>query len=393
MAIGIIDAYVREMLRGGNVVINDADINDAEINDATIDGGTIDGVEVTGDLIDATTYIVDNSDATKRLKFELGGQTTGTDRTLTPPNADDTIMGLATAQTVTGAKTFGAAGAVGKLKIAGTTSGAVTLDATAVAGTGVLTLPAATDTLVGKATTDTLTNKTLTAPVMTTPTLGVATATSINKVAFTAPATGATLVVPDGAAITLPTGTRTLASLDGSETLSNKTFGAGTVLSTTTATGVQAKGAASGAAGAVTSLTVVKSSMADNTAVDAFTVTVPNGTIGGALFVKAAGILGDCDSAGAMHCLIPISRIAGAALKTALNDYGASSQQVNTSGAVADATVDVIRGATVGAVGATQTFTVQVKVQRTAGASTLHTAVLEVVLLNGMASGITIAAA
>ena len=45
--------------------------------------------------------------------------------------------------------------------IAGDTSGSVTLSAPAVAGSSVLTLPVATDTLVGKATTDTLMNKTL----------------------------------------------------------------------------------------------------------------------------------------------------------------------------------------------------------------------------------------
>ena len=45
--------------------------------------------------------------------------------------------------------------------VAGDTSGSVTLQAPAVAGASVLTLPVVTDTLVGKATTDTLTNKTL----------------------------------------------------------------------------------------------------------------------------------------------------------------------------------------------------------------------------------------
>jgi hypothetical protein len=49
----------------------------------------------------------------------------------------------------------------------GSTSGTITVQATAVAGTTTLTLPAATDTLVGKATTDTLTNKTLTTPTLT----------------------------------------------------------------------------------------------------------------------------------------------------------------------------------------------------------------------------------
>lgn len=80
--------------------------------------------------------------------------------TLTGPAASGTVMTLGNTETVTGVKTFGSAGAVGRLKIAGTTSGAITLDATAVAGSGVLTLPAATDTLVGKATTDVFSNKT-----------------------------------------------------------------------------------------------------------------------------------------------------------------------------------------------------------------------------------------
>ena len=60
---------------------------------------------------------------------------------------------------------------VTSMGFAGSTSGATTVQATAVAGTTTLTLPAATDTLVGKATTDTLTNKTLTSPTLNTPTI------------------------------------------------------------------------------------------------------------------------------------------------------------------------------------------------------------------------------
>ena len=60
---------------------------------------------------------------------------------------------------------------VASFAFSGSTSGTTTVQATAIAGTNTLTLPATTsDTLVGKATTDTLTNKTLTSPTITTPT-------------------------------------------------------------------------------------------------------------------------------------------------------------------------------------------------------------------------------
>jgi hypothetical protein len=56
---------------------------------------------------------------------------------------------------------------VASFAFSGSTSGTTTVQATAIAGTNTLTLPATTsDTLVGKATTDTLTNKTLTSPTI-----------------------------------------------------------------------------------------------------------------------------------------------------------------------------------------------------------------------------------
>lgn len=150
--------------------------------------------------------------------------------TLTGPAASGTAMTLGNNETVTGVKTFGAAGNVGKLVVAGTTSGTTTVNATATAS-GTLTLPAATDTLVGKATTDVLTNKTY-------DTAGAGNTFSINGVAATANtgtgsvvrASSPTITTPTISSIvntgtlTLPTVTDTMVGRLSTDTLTNKTI-------------------------------------------------------------------------------------------------------------------------------------------------------------------------
>jgi hypothetical protein len=124
------------------------------------------------------------------------------------------------------------ASVLGSVKLFGSTSGDATIQPAAVAGAATaVTLPAVSGTLATLAGTETLTNKTLTAPTittmtyagttlsnavtgtgamvlatsptLTTPVLGVATATSVNKVAITAPATSATLTIADGKTATI----------------------------------------------------------------------------------------------------------------------------------------------------------------------------------------------
>lgn len=231
-----------------NAIIGDLEVlsskltfHNGSVNDPLV-GETVAATLTNKNLSDSTTSIVDSTDPTIAVKINAAGTTaTSTtllssqtaNRTLTLPDATDTLVGRDTTDTltnksidgatntltnipdsalsanivlvdgvqaITGAKTFGAAGDVGKLIIAGTTSGTTILDASAIAS-GTLTLPAATDTLVARNTTDTLTNKTLTSPVINTATADTITGIAAGPLTLSSP-TGQDLILQNDAVTT-----------------------------------------------------------------------------------------------------------------------------------------------------------------------------------------------
>lgn len=139
--------------------------------------------------------------------------------------------------------------------------------------------------------------------------------------------------------------------------------------------------------GARTVLNNLVETMADATFKDVLTVTVPNTTSFGAVFLEVVGALGDSDSAHAVRVVVAISRIAGAATLAAI----ALTAGAATTGATANAAVTAGVTAMTGAVGATQTFTIQLKVTRSAGAAANHRTFIIADCHDPMMAGISIA--
>ena len=151
------------------------------------------------------------------LKFVQGGNSTtitenspSSDITLTlPKDADGLLMNIEHGGDATKEVVFDSSGATTAKEL--TISSSHTDDRT-------LTLPDATDTIVGRATTDTLTNKTLTSPVLTTPQINDTSSDHQYIFAASELAADRTVTLP------LLTGNDEFVFKDHTQTLTNKTF-------------------------------------------------------------------------------------------------------------------------------------------------------------------------
>lgn len=171
-----------------------------------------------------------------------------------------------------------------------------------------------------------------------------------------------------------------------------------TVLSSPSTGAIQQTNGSGGVAGAATSTTRLPklvSSIADNTATDVLTVTVPNAAHAATLIVTltgrlgAGGAIGADEAVGTITYAFSIARTAGVAtVVTASTAYGSATSSVAGAATI---TVTAAASAMTGAVGATQTFTIQATIAKGSGSSANHKCTLLAECINGNATGITIA--
>jgi hypothetical protein len=154
----------------------------------------------------------------------------------------------------------------------------------------------------------------------------------------------------------------------------------------------------SGGGGSVTSRTELNkavASISNAVATDVLTVTIPNAAHSASMLVRVTGSLGAGGAIGANEAtatntyIIAITRTAGVATVVATSAaFGAAASAVAGAATV---TATAAPTAMSGAVGATQTFTVQVTISRSGGSSTNHTCLVYAQLMNANATGITLA--
>lgn len=155
-------------------------------------------------------------------------------------------------------------------------------------------------------------------------------------------------------------------------------------------------GGAAGGARSQVEMTKAVTGLTDTTAIDVFTVTVPNAKHAAVIEVDAVGVMGAGGAVGAGETIkaskyhVAVNRTAGLAAVVTVSAAVVTTQS-KVAGADNITSTVVSASAMTGANSATQTFTIKVAVTKAAGAADNHTCFATAKLLNGNASGMTIA--
>lgn len=180
-----------------------------------------------------------------------------------------------------------------------------------------------------------------------------------------------------------------------SPTWSAYSLGATTNVQATTSVSVGGTGVA-GAAAVQTEKTKAVTAFSDTVAKATFTVTVPNAKHAAALEVTvlaalgAGGTIGAGEGTFASKYLMALARTAGVNVVVGVDAVHADIE-AHVAGGDSVASAVVTASAITGAVGASNTFTINVAITKAGGASDNHTAVVSVRVINQNATGVTIA--
>ncbi len=154
-----------------------------------------------------------------------------------------------------------------------------------------------------------------------------------------------------------------------------------------------ALGAAAGAAGSQYNTVIRKTGIADNTATDVITVTVPNAEHNAGIFLDIVAHLGagtdNSESTRVATGVIAVARKTGDATVGVASTLAQTAIATTSGGGTI--TLAYAVSTITGAASVTQTFTITLTIVKT-GTVTDHTAVIGVRVLNSAASGITVAA-
>ncbi len=186
----------------------------------TLTNKTLDNTN-TVTLSDSLFTLQDNGDSTKQARFELSGITTANTRVFTLPDGDTTLVGTALTQTLNNKSIAGTG-----LSFLGSTSGAINVLAAATAGTNTLTLPAITGTVITSGDTGSVTNTMLAgsianAKLANSTISGISLGSNLSTLTISTGLSGTSYNGSAGVTIAIDS---TVATLTGSQTLTNKTL-------------------------------------------------------------------------------------------------------------------------------------------------------------------------